>query len=87
MFNLAHFLLILSLPESSCQERASRFERQGEIARIYATRVVANSIDNRHAINWATAVQLLNMAGYALVDWAERRALLVCLEVIRVQTG
>ncbi|KFZ04419.1 hypothetical protein V502_10163 [Pseudogymnoascus sp. VKM F-4520 (FW-2644)] len=87
MFNLAHFLLILARPERSRQERASRFERQGEIARIYATRVVANSIGNRHAINWATAVQLLNMAGYALVDWAERKALLACLEDIRVQTG
>ncbi|KFY39551.1 hypothetical protein V495_05892 [Pseudogymnoascus sp. VKM F-4514 (FW-929)] len=87
MFNLARFLLILARPERSRQERASRFERQGEIARIYATRVVANSISNRHAINWATAVQLLNIAGYALVDWAERKALLVCLEDNRVQTG
>jgi len=87
MFYLTHFLLILARPERSRQERASRFERQGEIARIYATRVVANSVGNRHTINWATAVQLLDCAGHALVGFAERKALLRCLEDIHVNTG
>lgn len=87
MFYLAHFLLILARPERSCQDRADRFEVQGEIAQVYASRVVANSIGNPHSINWANAVQLLNIAGYAMTGWTERKALLNCLEDIRALTG
>ncbi|MCJ1300204.1 hypothetical protein MMC08_002999 [Hypocenomyce scalaris] len=87
MFDLSRLLLILARPERSRQERAARFRAQGDISRIYATRIIMNSVVNRRDINWANAVQLLNSAGLALAGWAERKALLKCLEDIQIQTG
>ncbi|PMD32501.1 hypothetical protein L207DRAFT_500240 [Hyaloscypha variabilis F] len=87
MFDLARLLLILSRPERSRTERTARFQAQGEIATVYIDRIIANSIVNRHDINWATAVQLLSSAGHALVGWLKRKALLGCLIDIQRRTG
>jgi hypothetical protein len=87
MFDLARFFLILARPERTRQERAARFEAQGEIASIYTHRIIANSVVNRHDINWANAVQLLSSVGLALVGWNARKALIQCLEDIREKTG
>jgi hypothetical protein len=87
MFDLARLFLILARPERTRQERAARFEAQGEIASVYIHRIIANSVVNRHDISWANAVQLLSSAGCALVGWNARKALLQCLEDIREKTG
>jgi hypothetical protein len=87
MFDLARLMHILARPERSHQERAARLVRNGEIAEIYVVRVINNAITNRGAINWANAVQLLHMAGMALIGWTRRKALLGCLEDIQAETG
>lgn len=87
VFDLARLFLILARPERTRQERAARFEAQGEIASIYTHRIIANSVVNRHDINWANAVQLLSSVGLALVGWKARKALIQCLEDIRKKTG
>jgi hypothetical protein len=87
MFDLARLFLIVARPEHTRQERAARFEAQGEIASIYIHRIIANSVVDRHDINWANAVQLLSSAGCALVGWKARKALIRCLEDIRQNTG
>ena len=87
MFDMARIFLILARPEHTRQERAARFEAQGEIASIYIHRIIANSVVNRHDINWANAVQLLSSSGCALVGWNARKALIQCLEDIREKTG
>src|SRR6266536_2231860 len=87
MFDLAHLLLILARPERSRSERAALFQVQGEIATVYIDRITANSIVNRHEINWTTAVRLLSSAGHALVGWRKRKALLGCLVDIQARTG
>jgi hypothetical protein len=87
IFDLARLFLILSRPERSRSERIARFQAQGEIATVYIDRIIANSIINRHDVNWATAVQLLSSAGHALVGWRKRKALLGCLIDIQSKTG
>jgi hypothetical protein len=87
IFDLARLLLLLARPERTRSERIARFANQGEIASVYIDRIVANSITNRHQINWATAVQLLSSAGHALVGWRKRKALLKCLDDIKANTG
>jgi hypothetical protein len=87
IFDLARFFLILSRPERSRSERIARFQAQGEIATVYIDRIIANSIINRHDVNWATAVQLLSSAGHALVGWRKRKALLGLLIDIQSRTG
>ncbi|PMD53989.1 uncharacterized protein K444DRAFT_133250 [Hyaloscypha bicolor E] len=87
MFDVARLLHILSRPERSRSERIARFQAQGDIATVYIDRIIANSIINRHDVNWATAVQLLSSAGHALVGWRKRKALLECLIDIQSRTG
>jgi hypothetical protein len=86
MFDLARFFLILSRPERSRSERIARFQAQSGIATVFVDRIIANSIVNRHDVNWATAVPLLTSAGYALVGWRKRKALLECMSDIQLST-
>lgn len=87
MFDLASLLLILARPERSHTERATRLMRNGDIAEIFANRVIANSIVNRDPISWVNAVQMLHSAGMTLVGWRRRKALLQCLQDIQRETG
>ena len=87
LFDLAHLLLILARPERSRHDRVARFATEANIFMAYVKRVIANSINNRHEINWVCAVQLLSSAGLALTEWTERKALLKCLNDVHVQTG
>lgn len=87
IFDLARLLLILCRPEREHLERMARFQTQSDIAAVYLDRIVANSVVNRHDVNWATAVQLLSSAGYAIAGWRKRKAVLECLVDIQSRTG
>ena len=87
LMDLAHLLLILARPESSRRDRAARFEAEANAFMTYVRRVVANSINNRHELNWVCAVQPLSSAGLGLTEWTERKALLKCLKDIHLLTG
>lgn len=87
LFGVAHLLLTLARPEQSRHDRVERFNTEANVFLTHVKRVVANSIHNRHPINWVGAPQLLSVAGLALSDWAERKALLQCLKDLHVQTG
>lgn len=87
MFDLARFLHLLARPALTHEERTTWFAKASEEAKNLLTRVIANSIANRDPINWATAVQLLHVAGLAVVGHRYRKALLICLEDIQRETG
>lgn len=86
-FDIAELLLILARPERSRRDRADRYRMEAKTFMTLAKRVVAVSISNRHEINWIGATQLLSVAGMALHDWSERKALLQCLKDMHLQTG
>lgn len=86
-WNVAQLLFILARPERSRRERCDRYRTEAKTFMTLAKRTVAISIHNRHEINWVGATQLLSVTGMAIVDWAERKALLKCLKDIHLRTG
>ena len=89
MLDLAKLFLILAFPDLSHEARIARSSSHSVTIEVLdlSRRIVANSINNRHTITWANAVQLLSTAGLCIVDGDERAALLQVLGDIKAETG
>ena len=89
MLDLANLFLILAFPDLSAEARIARSRSRSTTVKALdlSRRIVANSINNRHTIAWANAVQLLSSAGLCIVGDDERAALLQVLRDIKAETG
>ena len=89
MLDLAELFLILAFPDLSHTARITRLSSHSITVKALdlSRRIVANSINNRHTVAWANAVQLLSTAGLCIVESDERAALLQVLGDIKAETG
>ena len=89
MLDLTNLFSILAFPDPTAEARAARLRSRSITVKTLdlSRRIVANSINNRHTIAWANAVQLLSSAGIFIVGGDERAALLQVLGDIKAETG